>query len=69
MMKTTIMNIEGMSCQHCVQSVTDAIKKLQGVSEVDVNLESKTATVKYDESVLSTSDLSTVVENQGFDVV
>jgi copper chaperone len=69
MMKTTIMNIEGMSCQHCVQSVTDAIKKLQGVSEVDVNLESKTATVKYDESVLSTSDLSTAVENQGFDVV
>lgn len=69
MMKTTVMNIEGMSCQHCVQSVTDAIKKLQGVSEVDVSLESKTATVKYDESVLSTSDLSTAVENQGFDVV
>ena len=40
-----IVHIEGMSCQHCVMSVKKGLSSLDGVTEVDVNLETKTARV------------------------
>jgi copper ion binding protein len=33
------VKIQGMSCGHCVASVTEALGKIPGVSEVVVNLE------------------------------
>jgi copper ion binding protein len=41
-----IIQIEGMSCQHCVMSVKKGLSSLDGVTEVDVNLEAKIARVK-----------------------
>jgi uncharacterized membrane protein YraQ (UPF0718 family)/copper chaperone CopZ len=41
-----IIHIEGMSCQHCVMSVKKGLSSLDGVTEVDVNLEAKIARVK-----------------------
>jgi len=41
-----IVHIEGMSCQHCVMSVKKGLSSLDGVTEVDVNLEAKIAKVK-----------------------
>lgn len=44
--KTTfLVHIEGMSCQHCVMSVKKGLSSLDGVTEVDVNLEAKTARI------------------------
>ena len=37
--------IEGMSCNHCVSHVKDALAKIEGVLSVVVNLEGKYATV------------------------
>ena len=41
-----LVHIEGMSCQHCVMSVKKGLSSLDGVTEVDVNLEAKTAIIK-----------------------
>ena len=38
-MNTTI-TVSGMTCGHCVNSVTEELKKIAGVSEVQVDLES-----------------------------
>ena len=38
-------NIEGMTCQGCKAGVTNALKEVQGISSVDVNLEHKSATL------------------------
>ena len=38
-MQTTI-NVAGMTCDHCVNSVTEELKKISGVSEVQVDLDS-----------------------------
>jgi cation transport ATPase len=34
--KHTTLNIEGMSCEHCVRTVTEALERLNGVSSVRV---------------------------------
>jgi len=37
--KMTILKVKGMSCQHCVMSVTKALNQLNGVQNVQVDLE------------------------------
>lgn len=43
--QTIEFNVTGMTCDHCVHAVTTAIKELDGVSDVSVSLEKKSATV------------------------
>lgn len=44
-------NVVGMSCGHCVASVTSEVSKLPGVTRVDVDLASGAVTVESDEPV------------------
>ncbi len=44
-MKTKI-SIEGMSCQHCVSRVRNALSGLAGVGKVDVDLKAKAAVIE-----------------------
>ncbi|HZK88082.1 MAG TPA: copper chaperone CopZ [Anaerovoracaceae bacterium] len=68
-MEKVIINIEGMSCSHCVNAVTKAVGSLDGVSEVQVNLEAKTATVDYDSDKITLEALKNAIEEEGYDVV
>jgi copper chaperone len=67
-MKNTILNVEGMSCSHCVNAVEKAVGALDGVSEVNVDLDSKKVTVDHDEKVTLES-IKNAIEDQGYDVV
>lgn len=62
-----IMLVEGMSCNHCVMAVTNALKEVEGVSKVDVNLENKKVEVLGDNLIEKT--LKEAVEEAGYDVV
>ncbi len=37
-MQTLDFTVTGMTCQHCVASVTEEVNELSGVQEVDVDL-------------------------------
>ena len=37
-MQTLEFTVTGMTCQHCVASVTEEVNELAGVTEVDVDL-------------------------------
>ena len=43
-MKLTKVNIEGMTCNHCVMSVKNALESIDGISNVAVFLDGKYAT-------------------------
>ena len=49
-MKTTL-KIDGMSCQHCVNHVTNALQYVAGVSSAVFSLEQNSAVVDHGESV------------------
>ena len=67
-MEQTTLKIEGMTCDHCKSAVTTALKELEGVSGVEVNVEEGTATVSYDASRVSVSTMNEAVEEQGYDI-
>jgi len=44
-MSATTYEVKGMTCGHCVQSVTEEISEVDGVTSVDVDLSEGTAAV------------------------
>jgi copper chaperone len=68
-MKKTVFKVEGMSCNHCKMSITNAVGELPGVSNVFVDLEAKTAMVEYDLTVCTPDMIIAEIETLGFDVV
>ncbi len=60
--------IEGMSCEHCVQSVTTAIKAVDGVVECMVNLPHGQASVQFDADRTTPERIAEAVRTAGFQV-
>lgn len=58
--------IEGMTCQGCADTVTEAVAKLPGVERVEVSLQSKRARVVADPSVVSDSAIAAAVAKAGY---
>ena len=67
-MKQIILNVEGMSCMHCVVSVKGAVSELPAVESVDVDLTSGTVTVHVDTTVTSVAAIKEAIEDIGYDV-
>ena len=65
---TTVLNVEGMSCQHCVNSVNKAVGGLKGVDKVSVDLQGKTVAVEYDPGQIGLDKVKEVIEDQGYEV-
>ena len=65
-MTTTTLKVTGMTCGHCVRSVTDAIGGLEGVQSADVQLQTGRATVVFDEAKVSPRDLVSAVMEEGY---
>jgi len=63
-----LINVDGMTCSHCVNAIKNAVLALAGVTAVDVDLANKTVAVTYGETV-SAADIKNAIEEQGYDVL
>jgi copper chaperone len=61
------LKIDGMSCQHCVASVKQAVDGIEGVSSSDVTVGA--AKVVYDEVTTSRDSIVNAVKNAGYSVI
>lgn len=68
-MEKKILNVEGMSCSHCVNAVTNALNALDGVDKVDVDLAGKTVAVEFDGDKVSLEAIKDAIEEEGYDVI
>lgn len=64
-MPTTILKIEGMTCDHCVHSVQQALSSVPGVKKAQVSLARKQAVVES-EGPLDLSAAMKAVEEEGY---
>lgn len=62
----TILDVEGMSCIHCVKRVEEALKSIKGVKKATVDLDAKKASVDYVEAKVSRDALIKAVCDAGF---
>jgi copper chaperone CopZ len=59
--------VEGMTCGHCVASVTEEVTQIPGVSDVAVDLESGAVTVTS-QAELDTETVRAAVTEAGFEL-
>lgn len=66
-MSVETFTVTGMTCDHCVASVTTEVSKLNGVTKVDVDLATGSVKVESD-SPVDPSAFATAVDEAGFAV-
>jgi copper ion binding protein len=66
-MKTTL-KIDGMSCDHCVKHVTNALQELEGVSSAAVSLDDNSAVVDHAD-IVTLEAMKAAVAEAGYAVV
>lgn len=62
-----VININGMTCNSCVQSIEGVISKKPGVKSIHVSLANSTGTIEYDPLLTSPETLREAIEDMGFD--
>jgi len=67
MSHTLTGTVTGMTCAHCVASVTEEVQAVAGVKNVTVDLASGALTVTSDQP-LSDADVRSAVEEAGYRV-
>lgn len=65
-MKTTRLQVSGMTCGHCREAVEKALRGQNGVRNATVHLEEGTAEVEYEEDRVVPEQLIGAVEEEGY---
>ena len=63
-----IHNVDGITCEHCVDTIKEAVEILDGVLRVDVDIAQKQVVVEFDEKMAKPEDLIDKIEEVGFKV-
>ncbi len=63
-MKT--FHVSGMMCGHCVKQVEEALKQVDGVLKVEVNLSEETVNVDFNEEKVSITNLQKALEDSNY---
>ncbi|OXM74295.1 MULTISPECIES: heavy-metal-associated domain-containing protein [Amycolatopsis] len=66
-MTETVYTVTGMTCQHCVASVTEEVTKIEGVSDVKVDLPTGAVTV-VSAAELSDDAIRAAIDEAGYEL-
>lgn len=66
-LRSTCINIEGMTCNSCVQSIEKNIGELDGVNSISVSLTNKKADISYYPEKVSVEQLREAIDDMGFE--
>ena len=62
------LRVEGMTCQHCVQIISDSLKNRAGIETVGVNIDKKEVKVEYDEEKVELEQIFNDISALGFEI-
>ena len=67
-MEQETIKVEGMTCQHCVEIITDALNNINGLNVVNVDLVKKEVSVKFNENETKLQKISEKIIEVGFEL-
>ena len=67
--KEVIIPIGGMTCASCVKAVERAVKKIDGVKNIQVNLATEKASISYESGKVKLYEIKGAIEKAGFKVL
>ncbi|EMA49017.1 MULTISPECIES: heavy metal translocating P-type ATPase [Halococcus] len=67
--RKTQLDIQGMSCANCSQTITEALQDLDGVETASINYATDEGTVEYDPETTSLAEIYAAVDDAGYEAV
>lgn len=61
------VNLPGLQCESCVVTIKSALKKVDGVSGIEIDKKAKVATIKFDKSKTDASKIENAIAQSGYD--
>jgi len=67
-MEKVVLKVDGMSCEHCVRAVTNAVAGIAGTENVSVDLKAGTASFGFDSGKTSLDAIAAAIVEEGYTV-
>ncbi|NRD76466.1 copper chaperone CopZ [Bacillus sp. BRMEA1] len=67
-MEKVTLNVQGMSCGHCVKAVEGSVGSLNGVSSVKVDLKAAKVEVEFNPQDVSLDKIKETIDDQGYEL-
>ena len=64
--ETRVLGIEGMTCDNCVKTLTRALKRVNGIKDVDVDLGNARATITFDTTKTDMAAIHEAIGKSGY---
>lgn len=68
-MKKIVLNLEPLTCPSCIKKIESALKRLDGVTEAKVLFNSGKVRAQFDESKVSSEEISQTVSGLGYPII
>jgi len=63
---TAEMKVPGMDCAACTVVIKRALTQTKGVKSVDLNVDKRTATIVYEDTLVTPAEIQKTIEKAGF---
>jgi len=63
------LNVGGMSCEHCVKAVNNAISAISGVKNITVSLKDGKASFSHDPAKAPLDKIKAAIIEEGYEVL
>ena len=67
-MQTERLNVTGMTCGGCISKVSQSLKAVAGVNDVDVSLATGEVNVQFDDRLATLEQLKSAVQRAGYGI-
>jgi copper chaperone CopZ len=64
--ETRVLGIEGMTCDNCVKTLTKALKRVNGIKDVNVERESARASITFDTTKTDMAAIHEAILKSGY---
>ena len=67
-MKTILLNVPDISCEHCERAITGALTPVEGVQTVAVDIPGKQVRVQFDEGRVDVEQMKEILAEEEYPV-
>lgn len=68
-MKKISIQLEELGCPSCVKKIENALKRQEGIGEVNILFNSSKAKIEYDEAVIESDKVVKIISDLGYEVL
>ena len=64
----TTLNVPGISCDHCKNTIEGAVGQLEGIAMVEVDIARRTVALAFDDTAVTLPEIVAVLDEAGYEV-